>query len=338
MIKELIVKKILTDNQVSKLEGQWIDDSFIKHPIIDSDTDVYYLDENNNKILLLKFRKNVISDELIDLAWTSYKDLAKPSRGRGAAAGPINTESIYWKQRELVDTVKWWTKYINKKGKKSKMKVNNQVLSNPIGFYESINSFTKLPCRLTHFSRVFFEQYQQGIPFLQRINELFKELTPNRYQKQLDRSNQQPNFKIDNTAFSTVTINRNFRTALHKDGNDFKDGFGNLTVIEKGKYHGGYTVFPQFGIGIDLRTGDFAVMDVHQWHSNTEIYETNEDIEFNKTIKNEFKDNPKIGTEGIYTKYTRLTFVCYLREKILYCDKDNIDKRFLTKSKYIIKD
>ena len=60
MIKELIVKKILTDDQVSKLEGQWIDDSFIKHPIIDSDTDVYYLDENNNKILLLKFRKNIL--------------------------------------------------------------------------------------------------------------------------------------------------------------------------------------------------------------------------------------------------------------------------------------
>tara|TARA_Y100001980_G_C14555052_1_gene342810 strand:+ start:4150 stop:5133 length:984 start_codon:yes stop_codon:yes gene_type:complete len=323
MIKELIIKKILTDKEVSDLEGTWIDNSFIKHPVINSDTDVYYLDENNEKKLLLKFRKNVISDELIDLAWDSYKDLAKPSRGRGAAAGPINLESVYWKQRELVDTIKWWTKYINKKGEKSKMKVNNQVLSSPIGYYESINSFTKLPCRLTHFTKVFFEQYKNGIPFLQRIDELFKELTPDRYKKQLDRANKQPNLKIDNTSFSTVTINRNFRTALHKDGNDFKEGFGNLTVIEKGKYHGGYTVFPQFGVAIDLRNNDFAAMDVHQWHANTEIYETEEDIDYNKKIKSEFKDNPKIGTEGIYTKYTRLTFVCYLREKILFCNKEN---------------
>jgi hypothetical protein len=337
MIKELIITKLLTDEEVSKLEGSWIDESFIKHPIINKDTDIYYLDENNNKILLCKFRKNVISKELIDLAWKSYKDLAKPSRGRGASAGPINTESIYWKQRELVDTVKWWTKYINKKGNKSKMKVNNQVLSTPIGFYDSINSFAKLPCRLTHFSRVFFDEYQQGIPFLKRIDDLFKELTPDRYNKQFVRASQQPKFQIKDTSFSTVTINRNFRTALHRDGNDFKEGFGNLTVIEKGKYHGGYTVFPQFGIGIDLRTGDFTVMDVHEWHSNTEIYETKEDIEFNKNIKSEFKDNPNIGTEGIYTKYTRLTFVCYLREKILLCDKNNIDERFLKKSKYIIK-
>ena len=331
MIDELIVTKLLTDKEVSKLEGTWIDESFIKHPIINKDTDIYYLDENNNKILLCKFRKNVIPKELIELGWNSYKDLAKPSRGRGASAGPINTESVYWKQRELVDTVKWWTKYINKKGEKSKMKVNNQVLSTPIGFYDSINSYTKLPCRLTHFTRVFFDEFQQGIPFLKKIDDLFKELTPDRYDKQFKRASQQPKFQIKDTSFSTVTINRNFRTALHRDGNDFRDGFGNLTVIEKGKYHGGYTVFPQFGIGIDLRTSDFAVMDVHQWHSNTEIYETKEDIEFNKDIKSEFKDNPKIGTEGIYTKYTRLTFVCYLREKLLFCDKDNIDENLLKK-------
>ena len=99
MIDELIVTKLLTDKEVSKLEGTWIDESFIKHPIINKDTDIYYLDENNNKILLCKFRKNVIPKELIELGWNSYKDLAKPSRGRGASAGPINTESVYWKQR-----------------------------------------------------------------------------------------------------------------------------------------------------------------------------------------------------------------------------------------------
>ena len=32
-----------------------------------------------------------------------------------------------------------------------------------------------------------------------------------------------------------------------------------------------------------------------------------------------FKDNPEVGTVGIYHKYTRLTFVCYLREKISQC-------------------
>ena len=48
--------------------------------------------------------------------------------------------------------------------------------------------------------------------------------------------------------------------------------------------------------------------------------------------KSEFKDNPDIGTAGIYEKYTRLSFVCYLREKIIKCDNDNPVQSFLTSS------
>ena len=61
------------------------------------------------------------------------------------------------------------------------------------------------------------------------------------------------------------------------------------------------------------------------------IYETEEDKAFNETLEDVFKDNPAVGTVGIYHKYTRLTFVCYLREKIANCP-DEIDERFLTKS------
>ena len=330
MVQRLFVKKIFSDDEVSKLEGTWIDESYIKLPLLEEDTDVYY---NNNGIykLLLKFRKNVISDDLIDIGWNSYKDLAKPSRGRGASAGPIDTEGQYWSKKDLVDTKKWSTGYMIK-GKKSKMKVNNQVASNPVGFYEASNNFSKLPCRLTHFTRCNFKKYNEGLPFIQRIDELFQELIPNAHKRQLERANLTDNFKIPNTSFSTVTINRNFRTALHRDAGDFRGGFGNLTVIERGKYHGGYTVFPQFGIGIDLRNNDFVAMDVHQWHSNTKLYETIEDKEFNSTLKSEFKDNPDIGTAGIYEKYTRLSFVCYLREKIIKCDNDNPVQSFLTSS------
>ena len=228
-VKRLFVQKILTDDEVAKLQGTWIDKSHIKLPLVKEDTDVYYNDNGIYK-LLLKFRKNVISDDLIDIGWQSYKDLAKPSRGRGASAGPINSSGLYWSKRDLVDTKKWSTGYMIK-GKKSKMKVNNQVASNPVGFYESSNNFSKLPCRLTHFTRCNFKKYNEGLPFIQRIDELFQELIPNAHMKQLERANLTNNFKIPNTSFSTVTINRNFRTALHRDAGDFKGGFGNLTVI-----------------------------------------------------------------------------------------------------------
>jgi hypothetical protein len=373
--KVLIVKKIYSDEEIKSKEGHWFDESDIKYPIVNSNTDVYRLDDEGNKHLLLKFRKNVIPDKYIQLGWNSYKDLAKASRGRGASAGHIDTTSQYWGKRKLVDTKKWSTGYLNPKGlemyeslspldetellskceelsikmkeklnkedlihliiKKnsgvSKMKVNNQVASNPIGFYESGKNFADLPCRLTHFTRTNFEKYNEGLPFIQHIDKLFCKLIPEAHNKQLLRADTKPHLKIPKTSFSTVTINRNFRTAMHRDAGDFRDGFGNLTVIERGQYHGGYTIFPQYGVAIDLRNNDFVAMDVHQWHCNTPMYETEGDKIYNESLEPAFKDNPEVGTVGIYEKYTRISFVCYLREKIASCP-DKIDPRFLTKS------
>ena len=330
--KKLIVQKYLTDKGVSNLEGKWIDESFLKHPVIRENTDVYYKDEDGKEHLLLKFRKECISNTLIKTGWDSYKDLAKPSRGRGASAGPIDVNSQYWSKRSLTETNKWSTSYMIKDGtKKSKMKVNNQVASNPIGFYEESKNFCKLPCRLTHFTRTNYDKYKGGLPFIQKIDQMFQKLIPDSHQKQLEQANKKPHLKIPETGFSTITINRNFRTALHRDAGDFKGGFGNLTVIERGKYHGGYTVLPQFGVAVDVRSRDFLAMDVHQWHSNTPIYETEEDKAYNETLEPAFKDNPEVGTVGIYEKYTRLTFVCYLREKIVNCP-DEIPEEFLKES------
>ena len=362
-IKKLLVQKIMSDEDISKREGTWFTEDDLVHPIIRNNIDVYYHDQEGNEVLLLKYRKNQISDELCELGWKSYKDLAKPSRGRGASAGPIDVKGQYFSKRSLVHTNKWSTGYLKPQGKllkeeldlleledikkrtlecgltcemddtkdlliykiiKSKglvssMKVNNQVASNPIGFYEESKNFAKLPCRLTHFTRVNYDKYTDGLPFIQRIDQCFKKLIPEAHQKQLCKANEKSHLKIPKTCFSTITINRNFRTALHRDAGDYKEGFGNLTVIERGKYHGGYTCFPQFGIGVDVRRGDFLAMDVHQWHTNTPIYETEEDKAFNEAMEPAFKDNPEVGTVGIYNKYTRLTFVCYLREKISQC-------------------
>ena len=60
--------------------------------------------------------------------------------------------------------------------------------------------------------------------------------------------------------------------------------------------------------------------------------ETPEGIETVKPVVAEvFNDNSDIGTAGIYELYTRISFVCYLREKLVNCP-DDIDPRFLTKS------
>ena len=57
----MVVSKILTDQEVKDLQGTWIEESHIKHPVLNESTDVYYIDESGNEKLLLKYRKNQIS-------------------------------------------------------------------------------------------------------------------------------------------------------------------------------------------------------------------------------------------------------------------------------------
>ena len=51
--------------------------------------------------------------------------------------------------------------------------------------------------------------------------------------------------------------------------------------MEENKYHGGYFVLPQYRVAIDMRHGDILVCNVHEWHGNTALYETEEDKEYN---------------------------------------------------------
>ena len=71
--KTLVVEKIYSDDEIKSKEGQWFDESHIKYPIVNSNTDVRRLDDEGNKHLLLKFRKNVIPDSLIKTGWDNIK-------------------------------------------------------------------------------------------------------------------------------------------------------------------------------------------------------------------------------------------------------------------------
>ena len=122
------------------------------------------------------------------------------------------------------------------------------------------------------------------------MSSVFNFLCARKYEKQKKKANQTP-FHISNTSFTTVTTNVNYQTTVHTDKGDDIEGFGNLVVIENGKYTGGETCFPQYGIGVDVRTGDVLYMDVHQPHGNLPI-----DLE-SKDAK-------------------RLSIVCYLRKSI----------------------
>jgi hypothetical protein len=322
--KEVIVKPALTDEEIKAKEGQYFTEKDVD-TIFDEDVDVYTIDAEGNKKLLAKLRKQVIDPDTIKTGWEGFWIAAGPSRNRGAAAGPINVKGKYWTKRKPVQIKGWAARYMQD-GKVSKMRVMNNVFSSVLGYFDA-TPFMKLPCRLTSYTMRYWKYYRHGLPFIHAIDNCFKTLVPDRHALQKKAAEQKPLLHIEGTAFSSVTINRNFRTALHMDDGDFKQGYGNLSVIERGAYHGGYTLFPQYRIGFNVRTGDFLAMDVHQWHCNTEMIETAEDKKANKGLPRIHKDDLETGTLGADKPFSRVSFVCYLREKLRQC-KDNETRKY----------
>jgi hypothetical protein len=161
-------------------------------------------------------------------------------------------------------------------------------------------------CRKTAFARDYFEKFQEGIPFVKHIDDLYKELCPEHYAKQkaiAEGTNK--NYVIGDTSFTTVTVNRNFATAVHKDAGDYPEGFGNLIIYREGHYEGSYFCLPEYGVGIDMQNQDVLFADVHSWHGNTPYENTSED-------------------------FMRIAFVMYYREYMYQC-KSPSEELFETK-------
>ena len=318
--KEVIIKKAMTDEEIADKEGKYFDETGMK--IFDEDIDVYTEDEQGNKKLLGKLRKKVIDPAIIKTGWEGFWITAAASRNRGAAAGPIDVKGKYWQKRNP-QKIKGHSAY------DGKMRVNNNVFSSVLGYFDA-TPFMKLPCRLTSYTMRYWKYYKHGLPFIRAINDCFATLVPDRYAVQEKAASEKPLLHIPQTAFSSVTINRNFRTALHRDAGDFKEGYGNLSVIERGEYHGGYTLFPQYSVGFNVRTGDFLAMDVHEWHCNTELVETEADKKANKELPRIHKEDAETGTMGSEKAFSRVSFYCYLREKLRQCKDSQTRKYFKT--------
>ena len=288
--------KHITDNDIAKQSGKfynldmdnnesWI---YIKNNILTNKIRKKYIIYKPNRIDILAILwTNAIPIELCDLAIEKYMTAGKMiSTNRGNAAGTAH--------RNIKNS--------------SKKRYEKGIASNSaiIGYIDSPNH--KRPCRLTSFSRDYYKNYKDGLPFINAIDKCFKICLPDIYTKQYNDCHiNSSNYQIDDTAFSTVTVNYNFQTALHKDSGDYIDGFGNLVVCSK-NICGGELLFPQYKIAIALNTGDFLAMDVHEWHCNNMINYVKKDQE----------------------EAYRLSFVCYYREKMSQCNKINENVLSLT--------
>ena len=298
------VPPALSDEETIEVLGTLMDERhYDEDKIFRENVDVY-CEETGAPLLL--FRKNVIPKSEFTAAYNAYEAAATETFNRGVAAGKITPEradaalgvigGTEWKK--ISDTR---MKIKAKDGTWMKTTFALPAASGIVGFYPRTR---RMPyCRLTAFTQSHFKKFKAGLPVIRRVDSFYEALVPENYRKQREEAERtSKDFVIPNTAFTTVTVNKNWQTAAHTDQGDFDGGFGNLVAIRKGKYTGGYTILPQWRCGVDVENGDILLMDVHRVHGNTPI-------------------------KKVDAGATRLSLVMYYRADMIHCASEAEEPR-----------
>jgi hypothetical protein len=169
----------------------------------------------------------------------------------------------------------------------------NGVMSGIAGWFDR---YPRIPFgRATSYTAREPEKFAMAYPFLQSLAQGFKELLPWRYNNQMEAAKKvDPRFLVPETPFTTVTVNKSFRTACHFDAGDLTSGLSNLlTLTNNGNYRGCHLVAPEYRVAVNPRPGDLLLINNHEvMHGNTQIELLDEEAE-------------------------RISLVVYFREKML---------------------
>lgn len=275
-VRRVIVRPIMSVKESDEMAGKLLSQTDCNQ-LFTEDVDVYDKDSGR---CIAKFRKGVIPVAVQKEAYTALLSAAKTSMNRGTSGGEVDGKRQEFKLRAN-GTIS--------KTSEAAMPVNSGI----VGYFDRN---PRMPfCRLTAFNQDNLDKFKKAYPIIKLVDNKYAELMPEEYKRQrtiADKTSK--DFVIRNTAFTTVTVNKNWQTAVHKDNGDFQGGFGNLVALRKGKYIGGHFVVVRWGVGFDLQNGDLLLVDVHQWHGNTPIIKDTESV-------------------------VRLSLVMYYREKMFEC-------------------
>ncbi len=254
-IPTYVVSKDMSDDATNKKGGLCLTPANSKnYVILREDADVY----TENGDVLLRFRKNVLPKKDMDIFYDNVIKFAKSHKttNRGMATGTKKGKRNIAQGKGVASNIlgymDTWT-------------VQQKYMFSQVGMKE-----IKPAVRRSYFSQSNYENWLPMQSLVKHIDAQYKKLAPVQYKKQRAKADE-THFKIKGTAFTTLTTNVNFNTCAHKDAGDDEEGLGNLVVLQRGDYEGGETCFIQYGVGVDVREGDFLLMDVHQLHANTKL-------------------------------------------------------------------
>jgi hypothetical protein len=228
----------------------------------------------NGKPLLI-YVPDVFPRHLCRSVFDAFEDVPLLSENRGAASGSPRFRPVL------------------RDGRPGRRIQARQVPSGVLGYLDRTANFPY--CRRTALTRTHPQAFRAVRPFASQASRIFRELATERWEEQrtfVDSVSK--GFAIRHTVFTTITVNRSWRTAGHRDAGNFRGGMGVMAVLGFGRYSGCELIFPRYRTAVDMRSGGLCLADVHQVHGNA----------------------PLVGWPG---EYVRLSFVFYPRARMCEC-------------------
>ena len=224
MTRTIHIVTTLADDYVASLESTFLDEwAFDPRLLVGR--------ENANIIkpdgtLLLAYRKEVIPPEVCNLAYPALLRAATgdPSHRTTAAGGQPAPEGA-----------------------------RNGI----IGYLDPDRNSAH--CRLTAYTRDDLDGWLGVLPFCEAVATAYRRACPEQYRAAARAARPIPDWLIPRTPWTTLTVNRNWPTAVHRDGGNL--GFSALSVLRTQGVEGCYLVFPKYRVAANLGTGDVLCAD-----------------------------------------------------------------------------
>ncbi|MGA8010942.1 MAG: hypothetical protein WB949_00760 [Candidatus Acidiferrales bacterium] len=194
--------------------------------------------------------RDVIPPELYKLAYELWKPVNGNVSNRITAVG---TKSL--------------PRSKNKKGKPSpRSGVNIDVLK-LLEARQGIIGYLDRPCRRTTLTKRRPEMLNGSKRLTKLLDQLYARYLPTFYSIQrAEVEKVGPAWCLWATAFTTIYIAKNFRTAYHRDRGNL---LGVMTALmPMGKFTGGELVLPRWRIAIAFKPGDLLLFDPQEVHGN----------------------------------------------------------------------
>jgi hypothetical protein len=269
-------KDIVTNPEIRLTHGQW---EFLsaatraRNPLTDASEALAIIQGNEKPSRNTYYVKKAEADGLVDLEevdrWDSIcrKKNVEPEVKAEATANRNKAKLAWfnkWFKESWLAASEEDRPAVARAGKKRYVTIQpraNMCYSNVMG---TIDRSGRLPFgRLTASTVKRYEEFAAQKDFYQELSGMFKEYLPEKFEFLNARFSdvKDPRYNLFGTVFTTLTVNNNFDVAYHRDGNNAEGGTAALCVMEIGDWKGGEFVFPELGIGFDIRAGDVFVGD-----------------------------------------------------------------------------